>query len=127
MHMAKQPAVDNINEQMQVDLDQPGGDETMTTKENTMKAETRLNIDNNLGFERPGDVDDWEPNANEEVSYDIITIVRKKIVFAKRPIPIIPSSMKGLGSITVNPGSSSAGGGTGDNRGAAGGGDGADD
>jgi len=31
---------------------------------------------------------------NNASSYDVITIVKKKIVFANRPVPIVPTSMK---------------------------------
>ena len=30
----------------------------------------------------------------KNASYDIVTIVKKKIVFARRPIPIVPTNMK---------------------------------
>lgn len=41
------------------------------------------------------------PNTNANISYDIVTIIRKKIVFAKRPIPIVPGHLKGIGSVNV--------------------------
>lgn len=37
------------------------------------------------------------------VSYDIVTVIRKKIVFSKRPIPIVPSHLKGIGSVAIVP------------------------
>lgn len=40
------------------------------------------------------DVDNPSTEEPESVNYDILAIVRKKLVFAKRPIPIVPSSMK---------------------------------
>ncbi|KAF8312535.1 hypothetical protein DL93DRAFT_2059925 [Clavulina sp. PMI_390] len=42
-------------------------------------------------------------------SYDIVAVVKKKIVFSKRPIPIVPSHLRGIGSVSVN--ASTAGGG----------------
>ena len=67
-----------------------------------MKAKS--NVDDKLEWSH---IDEFVQNPNE-VSYDIVTTVRKKIVFAKRLIPIVPSSLKGLGSVTVNTGSSFA-------------------
>lgn len=37
---------------------------------------------------------DSDPGAKRNLSYDVVTIVKKKIVFAKRPVPIVPTSMK---------------------------------
>lgn len=55
-------------------------------------------------------------DASTATAYDIVTIIRKKIVFAKRPIPIVPSHLKGIGSVAG--GTSGSGGGA---RSAAGG------
>lgn len=50
-------------------------------------------------------------DASTATAYDIVTIIRKKIVFAKRPIPIVPSHLKGIGSVAG--GASGGGGGAG--------------
>lgn len=44
------------------------------------------------------------PNTNANISYDIVTIIRKKLVFAKRPIPIVPGHLKGIGSVNMKMG-----------------------
>jgi len=44
---------------------------------------------------------DNAPHEREEdggelnVAYDIVAIVKQKIVFSKRPVPVVPSNMKG--------------------------------
>ncbi len=30
-----------------------------------------------------------------DVAYDMVAIVKQKIVFSKRPVPVVPSNMKG--------------------------------
>lgn len=106
-HVKKQPDVNDIGDQMHMDLDEPGNGDKVTATEK-VKSRTKPDLDDQsddeLGLEQPAE----NPNI-KEVSYDIITIVRKKIVFAKRPIPIVPSNLKGIGSVTVNPTSGSAG------------------
>jgi hypothetical protein len=113
VHAKKQPEPDinDIDDQVHMDVDGPGHDDKVAAMK-TEKAKAKLDIDDELEdelvLEQP-----WQNPNDKEVPYDIITIVRKKIVFAKRPIPIVPSSLKGIGSITVNPTSSSAGAGVG--------------
>jgi hypothetical protein len=110
LHGASQLDIGDIDNQGPTDLDEPGGDDTVTAKEERLEVKAGSNVDDKLGLEPLEDIELEQFVQNpKEVSYDIVAIVRKKIVFAKRPIPIVPSSLKGLGGIAVNTGSSSAG------------------
>jgi len=107
LHSASQLDIGTIDNQGRTGLDEPGGDDTVTAKEKRVEVKA---LDDMLELEPLEDIEVEQFVQNpHEVSYDIVTIVRKKIVFANRPIPIVPSSLKGLSSITVNTGSSSAG------------------
>lgn len=39
------------------------------------------------------DADDQSQLGTQDVSYDVAAIVKKKIVFSKRPVPIVPTNL----------------------------------
>lgn len=94
-----------------VDADQQEGD-----RDGDIEMLDNNNENENGDDDGDGDGEPTDPlvsspfilDASTATAYDIVTIIRKKIVFAKRPIPIVPSHLKGIGSVA---GGASAGGG----------------